>query len=234
MQDQFDQHYPSANIQILGINEVGMDSNNAGFTDGRDLPWLQDVDANNNGSSDVWYDSWEITYRDVVVLDVNNEPVFTLNVTSSPLMIEENFNTLKAAFVGEIVPDAQTAWQNPIEPLNVSGDDVIAPLDALLTINALSDYPTGTLPASIGNQAPYLDPSGDGIISPVDPAARDQSTHGEFPRQQFESRARSDSVSKRRTTGRRGAATIVPTGNWLDLARRSVHLVLQMEYWQLL
>ena len=47
MQGDFDKHYPSSNIQILGLNEAGLGSNEL-ITEGRNLPWLQDVDANNN------------------------------------------------------------------------------------------------------------------------------------------------------------------------------------------
>jgi hypothetical protein len=153
------------------VNEHGFDGDIPGFTDGRDLPFLQDLDTDSNGVSDVWYDSWEITYRDVVVTDANNEPVGTLNVTSSSLADADNYAALRSLFTDNIAPNStpDSIWQNPIEPLQVNTDGFIGPLDALLVINALSEYPDGQLPNSISGEAPYLDPSGDGILTPVDP-----------------------------------------------------------------
>ena len=36
-------------------------------------PWLQDVDEDGNRLSDVWREEWQITYRDVVILNAANE-----------------------------------------------------------------------------------------------------------------------------------------------------------------
>jgi len=44
-----------------------------------DLPLLQDTEA-----EDVWHD-WAITYRDVVILDRNNEQVGVFNLTGTSL-----------------------------------------------------------------------------------------------------------------------------------------------------
>ncbi len=169
MQDDLNSHFPSADIQILGVNEAGFDGNNDGFTDGRDLPWLQDVDADNNGVSDVWYDSWGITYRDVVVLDADNEISMTFNVTANSLAVSSNYTTLRNAFADAIKPDAKSEWQNPFEPLQVDDDGFIGPLDALLTVNALSQYPDGKLPSDTAGSFPYLDVTGDGLLTPLDP-----------------------------------------------------------------
>ena len=65
------------------------------------------------------------------------------------------------------------AWQNPIEPLDVTGDHAIVPLDALTVINELNipqhtdelgqlqTPPAGPLPA-------YLDVNGDGYCTSID------------------------------------------------------------------
>ena len=48
------------------MNQTGLQSGNASITAGRDLPWLQDT-----ASANVW-GAWNVTYRDVVVLDADN------------------------------------------------------------------------------------------------------------------------------------------------------------------
>ena len=65
------------------------------------------------------------------------------------------------------------AWQNAIEPLDVTGDQLVIPLDALTIINELNtpqhtdavgrlqDPPAGSLPA-------YLDVNGDGYCTSID------------------------------------------------------------------
>lgn len=170
MQSDFDKHYPSADIQIIGINEFGVGSDSTEITTDRDLPWLQDVDADDNGVSDVWYDSWEITYRDVVILDADNEQMSVLNVTSNNLANPDTFQFLKSSFLAGVSHDAKSEWRNTLEPLNVNDDDFIAPLDALLVINALSDspYPGGVLPDGRPEDMPYLDVSNDCVVSPID------------------------------------------------------------------
>lgn len=42
----------------------------------------------------VW-DSWQITYRDVVILDGNNVPVAVFNLTSNDLQNSANYQALK-------------------------------------------------------------------------------------------------------------------------------------------
>ncbi|MEM7317022.1 MAG: dockerin type I domain-containing protein [Planctomycetota bacterium] len=168
MQREFDLHYPSLGIEILGVNEDGYDSANANITAGRDIPWLQDVDADSNGVSDVWYDSWGITYRDVWVLDTDNEVVLKYNLTSNSLGDAANYDTLKSAFVDAAVTPPDSVWQNPVEPLDINADQQISPLDALLVINNLGVFPDGVPPQGMANTNPYVDPTGDGIVTPLD------------------------------------------------------------------
>ncbi len=66
-------------VTIAGVNEAGHESGNEAFTDGRDLPWLQDVEG-----VDVW-SSWGIDYRDVIVLDGEGYPLFRYNLTEHDL-----------------------------------------------------------------------------------------------------------------------------------------------------
>jgi hypothetical protein len=64
--------------------------------------------------------------------------------------------------------------QNPRQPLDVSDDGYISPLDAVLVINYLNAAPNGSVPTraaslSAGSSfGPYLDTSGDGVVSPLD------------------------------------------------------------------
>ncbi len=80
-------------VHILGVNEIGQESGNAAMTAGRDLPWLQDVPA-----ADVWK-SWNVTFRDVVILDQENFPIAVYNLTIHDLGDANNYAELKALFV---------------------------------------------------------------------------------------------------------------------------------------
>lgn len=98
MQTEFDDDYPDLDIQILGINEVGHESGNATICDGRDLPWLQDVVA-----QDVW-GVWAPVYRDVWVVDGDNMLVGVFNLTGNSLAIGANYDTLKGMFLAAATP----------------------------------------------------------------------------------------------------------------------------------
>jgi hypothetical protein len=171
MQQLFDDHYPSLGIGIIGVNEFGFDGNNQGFSDGRDIPWLQDTDSNSNGVSDVWYDSWNVEYRDVIIVDEANDEMERYNVTTFNLATPENFETLRDLFIEHAVVPPETEWQAPIEKLDVDANGFVAARDALLIINqlALNTYPGGTLPPLNGMEpASYYDTTGDGSIAGQD------------------------------------------------------------------
>lgn len=114
MQDELEADYPDLDIQLIGINEFGQETGNPSMTEGRDLPWLQDVDANEDGLSDVWHDSWDVVFRDVVILNGNNERVGTYNLTVNDLADAEDFETLRQMFV-----DAASMDQAPPPPASV-------------------------------------------------------------------------------------------------------------------
>ena len=79
-------------IQILAINEIGF-SGLSGMADRGDLPLLQDTEDEN-----VWHE-WDVTYRDVVILDRNNQKVGVWNLTTDSLSVASNYDALKALFV---------------------------------------------------------------------------------------------------------------------------------------
>ena len=159
MQNEFMQHFPSLDIQLLGVNDEAFPSGNENITNGRALPWIQDIDQNNDNVSDVWAD-WDIEYRDVAIVDKDNELVTTFNLTTFDLGSGTNYDDLKQLLVDQAVTTPESAWQSPIEPLDINNDGVIAPLDALLIINELDAYPGGQLPDETAGQTPYIDPTG--------------------------------------------------------------------------
>lgn len=78
-----------AEIRILGVNAIGSEGGNDANCNGRDIPWLQDTAAEH-----VWT-QWQITYRDVVILDANNVPVDVYNLTANDLGVPANYDELK-------------------------------------------------------------------------------------------------------------------------------------------
>jgi hypothetical protein len=69
-----------------------------------DIPWLQDVDADSNCLADVWFDSWNVTYRDVIILDGHNVQVGVYNLSTYDLGVAANYN----AFRQMLITAAQT------------------------------------------------------------------------------------------------------------------------------
>lgn len=70
---------PNTVIRILGVNQVGAESGNAAACAGKVLPWLQET-----ADHPVWV-PWDVTYRDVIILDGRNRKVGTYNLTEHDL-----------------------------------------------------------------------------------------------------------------------------------------------------
>jgi len=77
-------------VQIHGVNAAGLESGNAAMCQGRITPWLQDT-----ATAQV-YQKWEVTYRDVIIVNQRNEAIAAYNLTSHNLAIQDNYNELKA------------------------------------------------------------------------------------------------------------------------------------------
>lgn len=107
LQDDLDANQAGLGIQIVGVNIAGQDASNAQMTEGRDLPWLQDVDANTDGESDAWI-AWEAQLRDVIILDASNQKVSTYNLTLNDLAEADNYNHLKDLLVGTATAEGET------------------------------------------------------------------------------------------------------------------------------
>ena len=75
MQKDVDTLATARPIHILGVNAIGEESGNSVVVQGRTIPWLQDVVGQG-----VW-NNWHVTYRDVIVLDQDNQIVNVYNLT---------------------------------------------------------------------------------------------------------------------------------------------------------
>ncbi|MGV3620612.1 MAG: hypothetical protein ACO1OB_07330 [Archangium sp.] len=73
MQTDLEAEFPGE-FQLIGINGIGFESSNSLATDGRTIPWLQDV-----ASQDVWT-KWAVEYRDVIIVgaDLTKRDVYNL------------------------------------------------------------------------------------------------------------------------------------------------------------
>ena len=99
MQKDLDANYPDLNISILGMNPIRLEIGNEGVSEGRDIPWLQDTDADGDGQSDNWLTSWPFVYRDVVVVDANNVAVDAFNLTLHSLEEPDSYDTLRQMLI---------------------------------------------------------------------------------------------------------------------------------------
>jgi hypothetical protein len=93
MQDELESEYPDLPIHLLTVNAIGHDGGNALIPPLGDLPFLQD-----DATALVW-DSWHATWRDVIIVDGDNEVVTVYNLTEHNLSDAANYAELKALLV---------------------------------------------------------------------------------------------------------------------------------------
>jgi hypothetical protein len=160
--------YPALRIQLTGVNERGQEPGNASATAGRVLPWLQDVDANSDGNSDV-FTSWQVALRDVVILDGSNVKVGVYNLNSHDLGNAANLATLRGMLVDAAMA-SQLPWRNATNALDVDNQNGVTPLDVLIVINRLNASGPGKLPPPVTAQLspPFYDTSGDNEVTALD------------------------------------------------------------------
>lgn len=79
---------------LVSVNAAGFESGNAGFVAGTTMPVLQDTAA-----VDAW-SRWQVTWRDVVVLDREGRRHAVFNLTQNDLSVEANFAALEALLLG--------------------------------------------------------------------------------------------------------------------------------------
>jgi len=94
MQDDLDAMGLPVEVEILGVNAVGLENGNPIITMGRDIPWLQSTAA-----VDPWA-LWNVTYRDVIILDEQGYEVAVYNLTVHDLGIQANYDELLGMLVG--------------------------------------------------------------------------------------------------------------------------------------
>ena len=93
LQAELDGMEPPVAIDILGVNYAGYESGNETITSGRDLPWLQDTPQ-----EDV-IGRWGPAFRDLVVLDGDNDLLDVYNLTEHTLADPSNYAELKDLLV---------------------------------------------------------------------------------------------------------------------------------------
>lgn len=171
MQGELESTYPILNIQIVGINEFGQDPAGANdlMTANRTTPWLQDGDSNGNQTSDVWYDKWNVTYRDVIVLNGQNEMTDVYNLTSHDLGVAENYATMRDKLIAAAMTE-QKPWQNHRDRFDINDDGFVVANDVLVLINDINANGARDLPppTTATMSAPFFDTSGDNYFSPID------------------------------------------------------------------
>ncbi|MDX2473253.1 MAG: hypothetical protein QNL91_06045 [Candidatus Krumholzibacteria bacterium] len=89
MQKEFDAMAIDPGIRILGINQVGQESQNDLNCEGRDIPWLQET------MTELVWVPWDVTYRDVVIVDGTNRRLAAFNLTDKNLAVAANYEALK-------------------------------------------------------------------------------------------------------------------------------------------
>jgi hypothetical protein len=89
MQSELENAPLARDVRILGVNAIGHEAGNAGISAGRTIPWLQDTDTER-----AW-ESWRVTWRDVVILDEHNRFVGVFNLTTHDLADPQNYDALK-------------------------------------------------------------------------------------------------------------------------------------------
>ena len=93
MQAELSQSHPDLNITLLAINQINAESGINNFNEGHNLPMVQD-----STSEGIWT-SWEGGWRDVYILDSNNELIEIYNLTTYNIQDTDNYNTLKEKLI---------------------------------------------------------------------------------------------------------------------------------------
>lgn len=127
---------------------------------------MQDGDANQNQLSDVWKESWQATWRDLVVLNGENEKAFVVNLTTFDLGNSANYQELGRALVQVAIED-QRPWCNASNVLDVDQSGVVDAVDFQLVMTDLNQQGSRALPMSVVPTL-RLDCDFDGHAAPLD------------------------------------------------------------------
>ena len=170
MQAEFDMNLPSANVQVVGLNQFGDEAQNAQMAARSDLPLLQDVDSNSDGDSDVWAD-YNTVWRDVRVIDGDGEMSdVIIKLTTTDLRDSATYDQVKADITAFVTRNnvAANDYQNRVEPLDVTNDGFVSPVDVLANVQEINNNGSRELEAPTGAVSLFHDIDGDGWIAPKD------------------------------------------------------------------
>ena len=98
MQAQLENNHPNLDIEIFAINMAGTGAGASSLSSNINLPMVQD--SNTLG---IWND-WDAGWRDVFILNENNELVMIYNLTQNNLGNTNNYNTLMSHFIDIATP----------------------------------------------------------------------------------------------------------------------------------
>lgn len=93
MEDELDAEHSGLGLDIVTVNETGLESGNDDLIAVSTLPLVQD-----DAETDVW-GAWGAEWRDVYVLDRENRVVAVFNLTSHDLSDSANYTALYELFV---------------------------------------------------------------------------------------------------------------------------------------
>lgn len=93
MEDELDAERSGLGVDIITVNEAGLESGNDDLIAVSTLPLVQDDEA-----TDVW-GTWGAEWRDVYVLDRENRVVAVFNLTTYDLSDSANYTALYDLFV---------------------------------------------------------------------------------------------------------------------------------------
>ena len=105
------------------MNPVGFELGNDSVSEGRDIPWLQDTDANGDGASDNFLTSWPFVYRDVVIVDQNNIAVESFSLTLHSLEEPDSYAELKQMLI-DVAVSANDATDDAVYLNNDTSADI--------------------------------------------------------------------------------------------------------------
>jgi heparosan-N-sulfate-glucuronate 5-epimerase len=106
---------------------------------------------------------------DLLPVELKDVPVETVPAEIKWL---QTISAADASGVAQGVPiRLQSPWQNPARSLDVNGDGLITPRDALIQLNWLNDRGAGSLPrldTAFPQEGRWVDVNGDGLLTPLD------------------------------------------------------------------
>ena len=97
MANQLENTHPNLDIEIFAINMPGF-GGATNLSSSIQLPMVQD-----SNSLGIWSD-WGAVWRDVYILNENNELVMVYNLTQHNLGNSSNYNTLMSHFIDIATP----------------------------------------------------------------------------------------------------------------------------------